>query len=296
MIHRLATEHISRSLTAAGFAILFVPLLLQGQGRGRGQAPPLVPKAAAPVDLTGYWVSIVTEDWRYRMVTPAKGDYESVPLNPEGRRVADLWDPAKDEASGEQCKSYGAPAIMRVPGRLHIVWQDDDTLRIDTDAGMQSRIFQFKQPRYIVVSNGGANQIIPTPAEAASTPQPAQSVESTWQGVSTAEWEYAADAAGKLMIPTKNSNGSDVSPTGDLKVVTTHLRPGYLRKNGVPYSANAIVTEYFARTNEDNGDSWLIVTTMVDDPQFLRARFVTSTHFKKQADASGWNPTPCEAR
>src|ERR1700688_3162044 len=93
-------------------AALFVPLAL-GQGRGGGQAaPPPSPKDAAPMDLTGYWVSIVTEDWRYRMVTPAKGDYASVPLNPEGRKVADTWDPAKDEASGSQCKSYGAAALM----------------------------------------------------------------------------------------------------------------------------------------------------------------------------------------
>src|SRR5712691_4641728 len=81
--------------------------------RGRGQAPGNVAaKAAAPIDLTGYWVSLVTEDWRYRMVTPAKGDYPSIPLNPEGKRVADAWDAAKDEAAGEPCKSYGAAYII----------------------------------------------------------------------------------------------------------------------------------------------------------------------------------------
>ncbi len=99
---------------------------------------PKTPKAGAPVDLTGYWVAIVTEDWRYRMVTPPKGDYASVPISTEGKKVADAWDPAKDEAAGEQCSSYGAPAIMRVPGRLHILWEDDNTLRIDTDAGKQN--------------------------------------------------------------------------------------------------------------------------------------------------------------
>ena len=64
--------------------------------------------AGAPIDMTGYWVSIVTEDWRFRMVTPAKGDYASVPVNAEARKVADAWDPAKDEAEGNQCKAYGA--------------------------------------------------------------------------------------------------------------------------------------------------------------------------------------------
>ena len=81
-----------------------------------------------------------------------------------------------------------------------------------------------------------------------------------------------------------------------MKVVTTNLRPGYLRKNGVPYSANTKLTEYYSRTHEPNGDSWLIVTTIVEDPQYLNQPFITSTHFKRQADASGWNPTPCSAR
>src|SRR6185369_5662577 len=98
-----------------------------------GGDPASTPKAAAPIDLVGYWVSIVTEDWRYRMVTPTKGDYQAVPLNADARKVADAWDPAADDAAGNQCKSYGAPAIMRVPGRVHITWQDDQTLRVDID-------------------------------------------------------------------------------------------------------------------------------------------------------------------
>src|SRR5438270_7866217 len=130
-------------LSIFAVAALFVAPVL-GQGRGGGPAgPPPSPKDAAPMDLTGYWVSIVTEDWRYRMVTPAKGDYASVPLNAEGRKVADTWDPAKDETSGNQCKSYGAAAVMRVPGRLHITWENDNTLRVDTDAGTQTRLFHF---------------------------------------------------------------------------------------------------------------------------------------------------------
>src|SRR5215470_2529158 len=81
---------------------------------GRGNSPS-TPRSVSPSDFTGYWVSIVSEDWLYRMVTPAKGDYTSVPLNPEGRKIADAWDPARDEAEGNECKAYGAPAIMRVP-------------------------------------------------------------------------------------------------------------------------------------------------------------------------------------
>ncbi|HWF09841.1 MAG TPA: hypothetical protein VG297_15345 [Bryobacteraceae bacterium] len=237
-------------------AILPIGLAAQrGGGGGRGGPPP-TPKAGAPIDLTGYWVSIVTEDWRYRMMTPAKGDYPSIPLNPEGIKVAQAWDPAKDEAAGNQCKGYGAGAILRMPGRLHITWQDDNTLKIETDTGMQTRLFHF-----------GA---IPAGGEA------------TWQGDSLAEWEYAGGRAG--------------AHAGDLKVVTAHARPGYLQKNGVPYSANAVITEHFDMTKEDDGTSWLIVTTLVEDPQYLQRSFQRSTHFRKQADAAGWDPQPCSAR
>ena len=135
------------------------------RGQGRGPAP--TARAAAPVDLTGYWVSVVTEDWRFRMVTPPKGDYASVPLNAEARRVADAWDPSKDGL----CDAYGAAAIMRMPGRLHITWQDDDTLKIETDAGQQTRLLHF-----------GASR-------------PAGS-ERTLQGYSAAEWGRAGGPPG----------------------------------------------------------------------------------------------------
>jgi hypothetical protein len=222
-----------------------------GQGRGPGRGgPPSTAKASAPIDLTGYWVSIVTEDWRYRMVTPPKGDYQSMPMTLESRKVADAWDPAKDEAAGEQCKSYGAAEIMRIPGRLHVTWQDDNTLKMDHDAGTQTRLFHFGDWK----SPGG---------------------EATWQGDSVAQWD---------------------TQSGSLKVVTTHMKAGYLRKNGVPYSANAIMTEYYDIVRERSGDLWLILTSIVQDPQYLREPFMISTHYKKQAGATGWDPTPCSAR
>ena len=208
--------------------------------------------------MTGYWVSVVTEDWKFRMVMPKKGNFGGVPLNAEGRKAMAAWDPAKDEAGGQQCKSYGAAGLMRVPGRLHISWENDTTLRIDTDAGTQTRLFHF----------GGS---------------PPQNQEPSWQGYSTAEWEYAATGRGQPR-------------TGNLKVVTTKMLPGYLRKNGVPYSGNAVLTEYYDRVNAPNGDQWLVVTTVVADPRYLTMPFVTSTHFKKLADASGWDPSPCAAR
>jgi hypothetical protein len=230
--------------------------------------PPKSPRAAAPIDLSGYWVSVVTEDWRFRMVVPDKGDYASIPLNPEGRKVAGAWDPAKDQTAGDACRSYGAAAIMRVPGRLHIYWENDETLRIDTDSGTQTRLLHFGDP---------------LPANA----------EQTWQGYSVAEWE---GMRGSLLNPYMGQHaGPDPSPEGYLKVVTTRMRAGYLRKNGVPYSENAVLEEYFDSFHELNGDTWLVVTTIVKDPQYMFRPFVTSTHFKRLAGASGWDPTSCQA-
>src|SRR5690242_3745487 len=95
---------------------LALPLFLQAQGgRGGGQPSPANPKAAAAIDLTGYWVSIVDEDWRFRMVVPPPRDYEGVPMTPAAVKFADAWDPAKDEAAGDLCKAFGAPAILRQP-------------------------------------------------------------------------------------------------------------------------------------------------------------------------------------
>jgi hypothetical protein len=235
----------------------------QGRAGARGGPPP-TPQAAAPIDLSGYWVALVTEDWRWRMVTPPKGDYASIPLNPEGRKVADTWDPAKDEAAGNQCKAYGAAAIMRVPTRLHITWENDNTLKVETDAGTQTRTFHFGMP------------------------QP-PSGEAGWQGYSIAEWQtITAGRGGRGPAPPPQG--------GSLKVVTTHMKPGYLRKNGVPYSANATVTEYFDRTMEQDGNSYLIDTNIVEDPMYLQQPFITSTHFKREPDGSKWHPTPCEAK
>ena len=227
----------------------------------RGQTP-TTPKDAALIDLTGYWVSIVDEDWRWRMLTPKKGDYASVPLNAEGRRVADTWDPEKDEREGNQCRAYGAAGIMRLPERLHIAWANDNTLRLDTDAGMQARLFHFDGSKW----RGGAPG---------------------WQGDSVAAWEKMSQRKYTVTL-----GGPVPGKGGTLKVVTTHMRPGYLRKNGVPYSGNALLTEYYDGF-EYKGDSYLLVTSVVDDPEYLTTAFVTSGQFKREPDASKWNPSPC---
>jgi hypothetical protein len=234
-------------------------------------APPPPGKPGAPIDLAGYWVAYVTEDWRWRMVTPLKGDAASIPTNAEGRKLTDAWDPAKDEAAGLQCKAYGAPAIMRVPGRLHITWQDDTTLKIETDAGQQTRLLHFAGP---------------APRESAPS----------WQGYSSAKWEGPAPTVNPPVVFGLGLSQRLGARSRSLEVTTTQLRPGYLRKNGVPYSEKTVLKEYYDLFNEPNADTWLMVMTVVEDPTYLAIPFVTTSHFKKIADASGWDPEPCTAR
>jgi hypothetical protein len=227
---------------------------IDAQGRGgRAAGPPPTPKSDAAIDITGTYTAVISEDWAWRMVTPRKGDYTRVPLTPAGRKIADSWDPAKDEAANEQCRAYGAPGLIRLPGRLRVSWQDDYTMKMEFEAGTQTRIFHFK----------------PTPVS-----------EPSWQGSSRAEWQYTVN-------PPR---------TGELKVETDHLRAGYLRKNGVPYSANATMTEYYHRMTAPNGDVWLTIVSELKDPENLREPFVQSTHFKKLAAGATFKPEACSAR
>ena len=226
-------------------AVLMVTTASAQRGGGP-PAPPRTPRAAAPVDLTGTWVAVITEDWHWRMTTPKKGDYASVPLNPAGRTLADQWTPAEEGS----CKAYGAAALLRHPGRLRISWQGDATLKIETDAGTQTRLLQFTNDAAVA----GAR---------------------TLQGVSRAQWQGVAPA------------------WGTLKVVTTGLAAGWLRTNGVPYSENAVVTEYFDRFS-DEGDEWFAVTTIVEDPAYLTQPFITSSNFRREPDNSRWSPTTCK--
>lgn len=253
-----------RTLVAVGIAM--APAFAQPP---RPPAPKLSPREAAPVDLTGYWVSVVSEDWRWRMVTPALGDFAGIPFTPEGGRVGKQWDPAKDEASGDVCKAYGTAAIMRLPGRLHITWQDDATLKIETDTGMQTRLLKFDA-------------------------KPADDLAASRQGFSVAQWEQPERGIGTPRAgfgATRDGNKGKA-----LEVVTTHLLPGYLRKNGFPVSGNVVVKEDFDLFTERTGQPWFVVTTIVEDPVYLQEPFVTSSNFKKQADAAGWHPRPCSAR
>jgi len=254
---------IHPGLGAAACVALVIALQLAhpaAQGRAAGPPPPPpTPKDAAPIDVTGNWVSIVNEDYRWRMVTPPKGDYASVPLSDEGKKIADTWDPSKDG----QCEAYGAAALMRMPTRLRVTWESNNVLSIETDAGRQTRRLVFDK--------------------AAKPP-----VGRTLQGWSLATWERPAGPG------RGRGAASGPAPGASLKVVTTQLRPGWLRRNGVPYSEDTMLTEYIDRFKAPNGDEWLVFTTLVNDPRYLNQEFVTSSHFKKEADGSKWSPSPCK--
>jgi len=246
-------------------AIVLAALLLQQPQPAAPQAPPTA-RAAAQVDITGNWVALVTEEWRWRMMTPPKGDYPNVPLNADAKKIADSWDLAKDNAAGEQCKAFGAGAIMRLPLRINVSWADDNTLKLETDAGQQTRLFNFDK-----------------------TKQPGAA--KTWQGFTTAEWTRP------LPPPQRGAGGRGAAPPppprGALKIVTKNLRPGYLRKNGVPYSDQAVVTEYFDRVS-GFGTDYLIVTTIVEDPVYLNGPFMTTSQFMREPDGSRFKPSPCK--
>ena len=224
-------------------------------------------RAEAPVDLTGYWVSVVSEDWPWRMHTPPKGDYASIPLTAEGRRVADLWTEAQDGS----CLAFGAAAVLRMPTRVHITWQDDATLKVETDNGRQVRLLRFDR--------------------AAASASAVRSL----QGASYAEWQQSE------VVRARGAEGGEASARVDegawtpLKVVTTNLTAAWLRPNGVPVSENAVVTEYFDYFVE-GAEQWFVVTTMVDDPEYLSERLVISSNFRREANGAQWAPRPCKAQ
>lgn len=221
-------------------------IALAAAAHAQAQAP-ASGRAAAPIDLTGYWVSLITQEWPERMLTPPTGDYRYIPLNEAGRAEAQRWNPGNDEQGGNACRGYAAPAVMRLPGRLHIVWADEQTLRVDIDTGTQTRLFHFGEP------------------DALGPP--------TRQGHSVARWTLDGSA---------------------LRVDTSHLRPGYLQKNGVPFSGDTFMSEYFNLVSA-GGVDYLLVQIFVDDPTYLNEHWVRTVAFRREPDGEGWNPTPCSA-
>ena len=254
-------------------ALLVGPAAAGQRGAGPpGGAAPAAAKAAAPVDLTGYWVSLVTEDWIERM-SP-----DSPPSGTGGRDAGDRAAGAAGggrgrgaaPAGGDPCRVYGAGGSMRVPGRLHISWVDDNTLKVEMDAGTQTRTLHFGQ-----------------------TAAPA-GTQRTLQGYSVASWETGARAGGFGGFGGGGGGRGGAAPAaprwGQLKVVTTNTTGGYLLSTRNTYSENAVITEYFA-PHSDFGTDYLSVITTVEDGG--NPRIVSST-FKKEPNGSKFKPTGCE--
>jgi|CXWL01.1.fsa_nt_gi hypothetical protein len=287
---------LGRLLKALGVAAgVAVPLLCPASlGAQAPAAAGGLAQRFAPIDLTGTWVSIVTEDWAVRMITPPKGDFESLPLTRAAQDAANQTDMAQVAAAGRACEAYGAPAIMREPGRVRISWQDAGTLKIETDAGQQTRLLHFE-------------------GSAPATRAP------SLQGVSTAEWQYAngfdpiraaaaldaarsgggagrAGGGGRGAAGGRGGGVASAPSGGRLKVATTNLAAGFVRKNGVPYSANATMTEYYNLLTEPSGTQWFVVTTILHDPANFAVDYITSSNFRKEPDASKFRPQPCSLR
>ena len=272
------------AITAA-LSWLAAPPALDAQSR-RGGPPPSA-RAAAPIDLTGYWTAVITEDYHLRMFTAAKGERMHIPYNSEGAQEAMKWDPAKDQAEGNPCKAFGAPGIMRQPTNLHITWQDENTLKVEADFGMQTRLFHFApppQPGQVWFLSGAYR-----PAQAPKV-EPPPGLEPGLQGYSIASFWNT------LGGDNPQEGAQNAEKSGELKVATTHLKPGYYWRNGVPYSAGAVLTEHFRVIDLPDRSVWLSVVQIVEDPKFLTQPFVVNYQFKKLPDGSKWKPIPCSVK
>ena len=221
----------------------------------------------APIDLTGYWVSVIAEDWEFRMVTPDKGIFDTLTLNNEGRRVGNTWDPAKDEAAGEQCRGYGAGNIMRFPHAF-------------TSPGRTTRHFDsIPTPERKLDSS---TSVLPAPAN----------TEPSWQGYSVAEWERRAGARGGARGSGLQHRPERESQSRDHALASRATSERTALPTAIAPSSPSIMTSIHCPTAISGSRSPRKSTT----PCTFRGLYVTTSDFKKLPDATGWNPTPCSAR
>ena len=288
---------VGSAALAGALMIVQGGLVAQAPAQPQPQGPPPTAQSAALVDLTGNWVSVVNQDWRFRMMTPPKGDYAQIPLTPAARKIADSFDPARYGGANYQtsgivdCRAYGAANVMRMPTRLRITWDSPNVLKIETDWGQQTRLFRFDAgrlygdlPQDLLMSTVGTSQ------------QPA-----SLQGVSEAMWErpYQINSAVWQRGPAGRGGGlgterqGEQQTGGSLAVLTTNLSPGWLRRNGVPYGSRTRVIEHYRTFQDPTGAQWFNVTTQVIDPEFLNRPFNTTSDFRKEPDGSKWAPHPC---
>jgi hypothetical protein len=262
-------------------------------------------QAQAPVDITGYWVAIVSQEWRFRMVVPGKGEFSGIPLNLAAKQYADAYDPEQEK--GDACMAYGAPALMRMPLRLHITWENPNTLRIETDAGQQTRLLRFDalatrgapsrqgdaKATWLTVMApflGGGRGGAAAGARSGAGAPPAGGAPLGGVAPAGGAPPGAGIPAGGVPPPAK-------AQFGTLQVMTDNLLPGLLRKNGVPYSDRATVEEYWKLLPVDQGLEYLSITSIVRDPVYFQGSSYTTTPiFMREPDGSKWRPSPCSLR
>jgi hypothetical protein len=194
--------------------------------------------ALAQMDLVGEWAPQFHEDNPERLAGPDIGDFAGLPINDAARMMADAWNADILSLPEHQCKPHPADYSPRGPAQLQI-WKDVDPASRQVIA-FRTHI-QWQAPERWIYMDG--------------RPHPDEFAAHTWQGFSTGEW------VGQV-----------------LKVTTTHLKKGWIRRNGIPRSDKAELTEYFWR----HGD-FLTWTVIINDPIYLTEPFVRSSDFR-------WSP------
>jgi hypothetical protein len=204
----------------------------------------LIPPAFAQVDLSGEWGQKVHEDLPERGHGPEIGDYTGLPINDQARARADAWTAEKWTMPEHECEPHPADYAPRGPGSMRI-WADMNPLSFDITAWHTE--LNWMQPLRTIYMD--------------HRPHPSEDAPPTWQGFSTGEW------------------------SGDmLKVTTTHLKEGWIRRNGLPRSDRATMTEYYIR----HGDYFTLVT-MVQDPVYFTEPFVRTSNWILDL---GYQPVP----
>jgi hypothetical protein len=204
--------------------------------------------ASAQTNLIGYWNPLFHEDVDERIPGPSIGDYLGLPISDAARLRAEAWDASLLSMPEHQCKPHPSTYGFRGVGVLRI-WEDRDE---DTQqlVKIHTHIAWQEQHREIWMDG---------------RPHPPEYAQHTWQGFSTGSWE------------------------GDVLVVkTTHLKAGWMRRNGLPLSDRATMTDRFHRY----GDVMTHVS-IVEDPVYLTEPLVKTNGFLLQP-AGTMTPYPCE--
>jgi hypothetical protein len=188
--------------------------------------------AEAQIDLAGMWGQRFHEDSPERGGGPEIGDYTGLPVNDAARLRADSWTASKWTMPERQCEPHPADYGPRGPASLRIESVVDP---ISQDVAEWHVTIMWQLQRRIIYMDG--------------RPHPSAHAQHSWQGFSTGEWE-----------------------NGMLKVTTTHLKEGWVRRNGLPRSDKATLTEYFIRN-----DDYLTLVTIVDDPVYLTEPLVRTS-------------------